>query len=238
MKTVDDLAMFEQWRPQQRQRGNAQRTPFQQAVTVAWAKGLPGFPRRRRRGRPANLEISIQFRVPQRWRRLPQYSPTLESLRSRQRYSDTRARANWTPATFLSVSSTAIGRPLRSSLHVFNQTPCNHFSTQGESKSCGMSSLQLRGADPIRTPVKNKQHHEVRLRNDVPDIIVPSCVYGGAMSWGHFQVNLATLKRPVHRRPNGSCRSRSCRPPTEAVAQAPTGHFAAPSPASLVQVGW
>jgi hypothetical protein len=42
------------------------------------------------------------------------------------------------------------------SLNVFNQTPWNDSSTPGESKSCGMSSLQLvqlRGADPTSAPL-------------------------------------------------------------------------------------
>ena len=46
------------------------------------------------------------------------------------------------------------------------------------------------------------------------------------------------FRRRVHWRPDGSCRSRSCRPPTEADAQARTGRFAAPSPASPARAGW
>ena len=42
---------FQHWRVTPRTRSAGRRTPFQQAILVAWAKGLPGFPIRRGRGR-------------------------------------------------------------------------------------------------------------------------------------------------------------------------------------------
>src|SRR5215203_3972745 len=51
LKTTDDWIRFQHWRGTPRTRSAGRRTPFQQAILVAWAKGLPGFPIRRSRGR-------------------------------------------------------------------------------------------------------------------------------------------------------------------------------------------
>ena len=51
LKTTDDWIRFQHWRGTPRTRSAGRRTPFQQAILVAWAKGLPGFPIRRGRGR-------------------------------------------------------------------------------------------------------------------------------------------------------------------------------------------
>ena len=51
LKTTDDWIRFQHSRVTPRTRSAGRRTPFQQAILVAWAKGLPGFPIRRGRGR-------------------------------------------------------------------------------------------------------------------------------------------------------------------------------------------
>ena len=51
LKTTDDWVRLQHWRGMPRTRSAGRRTPFQQAILVAWAKGLPGFPIRRGRGR-------------------------------------------------------------------------------------------------------------------------------------------------------------------------------------------
>ena len=51
LKTSDDWIRFQQSRVTPRTRSAGRRTPFQQAILVAWSKGLPGFPIRRGRGR-------------------------------------------------------------------------------------------------------------------------------------------------------------------------------------------
>jgi hypothetical protein len=51
LKTTDDWIRLQHWRGMPRTRSAGRRTPLQQAILVAWAKGLPGFPIRRSRGR-------------------------------------------------------------------------------------------------------------------------------------------------------------------------------------------
>ena len=51
LKTTDDWVQLQHWRGMPRTRSAGRRTPFQQAILVAWAKGMPGFPIRRGRGR-------------------------------------------------------------------------------------------------------------------------------------------------------------------------------------------
>jgi hypothetical protein len=50
LKTTDDWIRFQQSRVTPRTRSAGRRTPFQQAILVAWSKGLPGFPIRRGTG--------------------------------------------------------------------------------------------------------------------------------------------------------------------------------------------
>ena len=51
LKTLDDWIAFEAWRPTRRRKSYAVRTPFENAVVTAWAKGLAGFSIRKGKGR-------------------------------------------------------------------------------------------------------------------------------------------------------------------------------------------
>ncbi len=51
LKTLDDWTAFEAWRPTRRRKSYAVRTPFENAVVTAWAKGLAGFSIRKGKGR-------------------------------------------------------------------------------------------------------------------------------------------------------------------------------------------
>jgi hypothetical protein len=53
LKTADDWKAFQAWRAKKRRRGFARRTPFENAVVTAWAKGRAGFAIRSRAGRVA-----------------------------------------------------------------------------------------------------------------------------------------------------------------------------------------
>ena len=51
LKTLDDWTAFEAWRPTRRRKSYAARTPFENAVVTAWAKGPGGFLHPKRQGR-------------------------------------------------------------------------------------------------------------------------------------------------------------------------------------------
>ena len=50
-RPLDDWIAFEAWRPTRRRKSYAVRTPFENAVVTAWAKGLAGFSIRKGKGR-------------------------------------------------------------------------------------------------------------------------------------------------------------------------------------------
>jgi hypothetical protein len=59
LKTPDDWQAFLAWRRDCRRKAFAQRTPFENAVLIAWAKGLEGFPIRNGAGRPTEQEDNL-----------------------------------------------------------------------------------------------------------------------------------------------------------------------------------
>ena len=56
LKTSDDWIAFEAWRPTRRRKSYATRTPFENAVVTAWAKGLAGFSIRKGKGGQPNAD--------------------------------------------------------------------------------------------------------------------------------------------------------------------------------------